>query len=51
MKRTALATSGIGLDAAWRIEDEAWRTVLASDDAREGPRAFVDKRPPRYTGT
>ncbi len=45
-----LATSGIDLDAAYRIEDAAWRTVLASDDAKEGPRAFVAKRPPRITG-
>ncbi len=51
VKRTALATSGIDLDAAYRIEDEAWQAVLASDDAKEGPRAFVDKRPPRFTST
>ena len=50
IKRTALATSGIALDAAYRLEDDAWRTVLASDDAKEGPRAFIDKRPPRFSG-
>ena len=50
VKRTALATSGIALVAAYRTEDEAWGTVLASDDAREGPRAFIAKRSPRFTG-
>ncbi|MEP7138339.1 MAG: enoyl-CoA hydratase-related protein, partial [Caldimonas sp.] len=51
VKRIALATSGLEFHAAFRIEDDAWRSVLASDDAREGPRAFVARRPPRYTGT
>jgi enoyl-CoA hydratase/carnithine racemase len=30
--------------------DEAWARVAASEDAREGPRAFVEKRPARWTG-
>jgi crotonobetainyl-CoA hydratase len=40
------------LDRAMRFQSgypefEAWR---ASDDYREGPRAFAEKRPPRWTG-
>jgi enoyl-CoA hydratase len=36
---------------AYRIEARLSRKVLASNDAREGPRAFVEKRPPRWSGT
>ena len=28
--------------------DEAWARIAASEDAREGPRAFAEKRPPRW---
>jgi crotonobetainyl-CoA hydratase len=27
-----------------------YRAMLASDDAREGPRAFAEKRPPVWRG-
>ncbi len=38
-------------DAALRAEaDAAGRRVMASADAREGPRAFAEHRPPRWTG-
>ena len=49
-KRTAIESNGLSLADAYRVEDEAWRTVRASDDAQEGPRAFVEKRPPRFGG-
>ena len=33
-----------------RIENERGREVIATRDAREGPRAFAEKRAPRYEG-
>ncbi|WP_329184333.1 enoyl-CoA hydratase-related protein [Actinacidiphila glaucinigra] len=40
-----------GADAlGWRATEEATRTVMASEDRHEGVAAFLDKRPPRWTG-
>lgn len=50
LKQTVLACSGLPLEQAYRIEDEAKRVVMATDDAREGPRAFMEKRQPHFTG-
>lgn len=50
VKRTVLAASGRPLHEAYALEDAAKAQVLASEDAREGPRAFMDKREPRYEG-
>lgn len=33
------------------LSDRLWNTVEASADAAEGPRAFAEKRAPRWTGT
>jgi enoyl-CoA hydratase len=33
-----------------RLDSEIGMAVYASDDAREGPRAFVEKRAPQFTG-
>ncbi|MEJ8812977.1 enoyl-CoA hydratase-related protein [Variovorax ureilyticus] len=48
----ALARRAFDLkDAVLRAEaDAAGRRVMASADAREGPRAFAEHRPPRWTG-
>jgi crotonobetainyl-CoA hydratase len=35
---------------AWDVSDRERRLVSESDDASEGPRAFVEKRPPVWTG-
>jgi len=50
VKRTAMAASGVPLAHGLRLEDEANAAVMASEDAREGPRAFMEKRPPSYRG-
>jgi len=50
IKEGVLRTSGVPLDQALAIENEVSVAVLMSKDAREGPRAFKEKRKPRFTG-
>lgn len=50
IKEAVLRTSGVPLDRAYEIENECSAAVMASKDAREGPRAFMEKREPVFTG-
>lgn len=50
IKRTVLEASGRTLVEGYSLEDQARDIVMASDDAREGPRAFMEKRPARFRG-
>jgi len=40
----------MGVVAAEQVADEIFREVYLSDDAREGPLAFKEKREPVWTG-
>jgi len=50
-KRTINAASGRTLEEGLALEQDSKRIVLATVDAREGPRAFMEMRPPFFTGT
>jgi enoyl-CoA hydratase len=50
VKEAVLRCSGRPLDEGFKIENEIAREVFSSQDAREGPRAFMEKRKPTYTG-
>jgi enoyl-CoA hydratase len=50
IKETVIRTSGLALEDAYRIEHELSGPVSRSKDAREGPRAFMEKREPVFTG-
>ncbi|MGH7964141.1 MAG: crotonase/enoyl-CoA hydratase family protein, partial [Candidatus Binatia bacterium] len=50
IKETVLRALSVSFDEGFQIESENARMVLATEDAKEGPRAFMEKRPPRYVG-
>jgi enoyl-CoA hydratase len=50
IKETVLRALSMSLEDGFQLENEAARMVLATDDAKEGPRAFIEKRKPRYSG-
>ena len=50
IKEAVIRTSGLPLEEAYEIEHEISAGVMRSKDAREGPRAFMEKREPIFTG-
>jgi enoyl-CoA hydratase len=50
IKEAVLRCLGRPLEDGFKIENEIAREVFSSQDAREGPRAFMEKRKPNYSG-
>ena len=45
------AASGVEEDKLWEMQIPLQKSVFSSNDAKEGPAAFAEKRAPNWTGT
>ena len=49
-KESVMRGLALPLDEAYAVESEMSKKVFQSDDAKEGPKAFAEKREPSWTG-
>jgi enoyl-CoA hydratase len=49
-KESVIRGLGLSMDDAYALETELARKVFQSEDAKEGPEAFAEKRAPRWKG-
>ena len=49
-KQLALSVIGASEEETWALNDEARSFIMTTEDAREGPRAFAEKRSPVWKG-
>ena len=50
IKEAVIRGMGLPMEDAYKIEGQAVAQVMASEDAREGPLAFMERRPPNFKG-
>jgi enoyl-CoA hydratase len=50
IKETVLKALSVSVEEGFKLENESARVVMQTDDAKEGPRAFIEKRKPHYIG-
>ena len=50
IKEAVIRSSGLSLEEGYAIERECSAAVMQTEDAREGPQAFMEKREPVFTG-
>ncbi len=48
IKEALIRCSGLPPEQAFKIENQFSREVISTEDAKEGPRAFMEKRKPQY---
>ena len=50
-KQLVRASQGVTDAEFWKLQEPYQREVFTSNDSKEGPRAFAEKRTPEWTGT